>query len=177
MSTISEFKAQMAFGGARPNQFRVELGFPAFLSGSVNAAGYAGYFLCKSATLPASTVEDITTFYRGRPVHFAGERTFAPWTVNVLNDNNFLIRNIMETWSNQIVNYSATNGMIAPSMYMAGMMTVYQLDRNDTPIKSYTFYDVYPISVGQIGLDFDQNNQIETFDVEFMYNYFVASNV
>lgn len=176
MATISGFKAQMATGGARPNQFRVELTFPAFVGGLSVAAGQAAEFLCKATQLPASTIGDIETFFRGRPVHFAGERTFAPWSVTVFQDNDFLIRNVMEIWSDRVLNYDATNGVIAPSQYQVDM-TVYQLDRNDQVIKSYKFFDAYPISVGQIGLDFDNNNSIETFDVEFQYNYFIASDI
>lgn len=178
MATISGFKAQMAQGGARPNQFRVELTFPALVLGTTGgpAVANAAQFLCKAAALPASTLEDITTLYRGRPVHFAGERTFAPWTVSIYNEANFAIRDAMETWHNFIVQYSATNGSVAPTTYQVDM-SVFQLDRNDRVIKEYRFYDAYPTSVGQIGLDFDANNQIELFDVEFTYNYFTASNV
>lgn len=178
MATISQFKAQMAQGGARPNQFAVELSFPAGVLQATGGADVAttAEFLCKAAQLPASTLEDITALYRGRPVHFAGERTFAPWTVSIYNEANFAIRNAMETWHNLIVQYSATNGSVAPSSYQVDM-SVYQLNRNDRIIKTYRFYDAYPTSIGAIGLDFDANNQIEMFDVEFTYNYFTASNV
>lgn len=176
MATISAFKAQMQGGGARPNQFRVELTFPAFVGSIASAAGNAARFLCKSASLPASTIEDITAAYRGRPVHFAGERTFAPWTISVYNDTNFLIRNVLERWSNGVLNLTATNGIMRPSDYQVDM-AVYQLDRNDRVIKTYRFFDAYPTAVGPIGLDFEQNNQIETFDVEFTYNYFVTDGI
>lgn len=176
MATISQFKAQMQGGGARPNQFRVELTFPAFVGSIASAAGQAAGFLCKASTLPASTIEDITTSYRGRPVHFAGERTFAPWSVSVYNDNNFLMRNVMERWSSGVLNYTSTNGILRPSDYQTDLK-VMQLDRNDRIIKTYKFYDAYPVSVGQIGLDFDSNNQIELFDVEFVYNYFTTDGI
>lgn len=176
MATISAFKAQMQGGGARPNQFRVELTFPAFIGSAASAAGNAAIFLCRSAQLPASTIEDIQASYRGRPVHFAGERTFQPWGVNVFNDTNFLIRNTMERWNNLLLNYSATNGILRPSDYQVDL-SVHQLDRNDVIIKSYKFFDAYPISVGAIQLDFEQNNQIETFDIEFQYNYFTTNGI
>jgi hypothetical protein len=63
-----------------------------------------------------------------------------------------------------------------PSDYQVDM-SVHQLDRNDAIIKTYRFYDAYPTSVGQIALDFEQNNQIETFDVEFTYNYFTTDGI
>lgn len=176
MTTISAFKAQMQGGGARPNQFRVELTFPAFVGSVGVAAGNAAQFLCRSAQLPASTIEDITAAYRGRPVHFAGERTFQPWTISVFNDNNFLIRNVMEKWSNGVLRYNATNGILRPGDYQVDM-SVYQLDRNDNVIKTYKFFDAYPTNVGAIQLAFDQNNAIEEFEVEFVYNYFETSDI
>lgn len=175
MATISAFKAQMQGGGARPNQFRVEVTPPAFAVGGASA-GQALQFLCRSAALPASTVGDIEAMYRGRAVHFAGERTFAPWTITVYNDTNFLIRNAMESWSDRILNYDATNGVMRPSDYQVDI-SVYQLDRNDQEIKVYKFFDAYPTAVSQIQLDFESNAQIEQFDVEFTYNYFVASDI
>jgi len=176
MATISAFKAQMQGGGARPNQFRVELTFPAFIGSAASAAGNAAQFLCRSTSLPASTVEDITASYRGRPVHFAGERTFQPWSVNVFNDTNFLIRNTMERWNNLMLSYTSTVGTERPSEYQVDL-SVYQLDRNDRVIKTYTFYDAYPVNVGAIQLDFEQNNQIESFDIEWVYNYFTTDGI
>ena len=95
MANISDFKAQLTGGGARANQFRVELSFPSFVTlGAI--AGVQAQFLCNAAQLPSSTIEPITVLYRGRPVNFAGERTFQPWTISVYNDTNFNIRNALE---------------------------------------------------------------------------------
>lgn len=176
MTTISAFKANMQGGGARPNQFRVELTFPGFVGSIASAAGNAAQFLCKGAQLPASTVEDITASYRGRPVHFAGERSFQPWTVSIFNDTDFLIRNVMERWQNGVLNYTATNGILRPGDYQVDM-SVYQLDRNDRIIKTYKFFDAYPTSIGAIALSFEQNNALEEFDVEFTYNYFTTDGI
>ena len=96
MANISDFKAQLIGGGARPNQFRVDLTFPSFVSiGAV--VGLNSQFLCKAAQLPASTVENMQILYRGRQVNFAGERSFAPWTVSIYNDTTFAIRNAMRS--------------------------------------------------------------------------------
>ena len=176
MATISAFKAQMQGGGARPNQFRVELTFPGFVGSIAASAGAAAQFLCRSAVLPASTLEDVTATYRGRPVHFAGERTFQPWTITMYNDTNMLMRNTMEKWSNGILSYNSTTGRLRPADYQVDM-SVYQLDRNDKIVKSYKFYDAYPTNVGQIQLAFDANNAIEEFDVEFTYNYFTTDGI
>ena len=176
MATISAFKANLLQGGSRPNQFRVKLTFPDFVGAQGTDAARSAEFLCRSASLPASSVDDITTYFRGRPVHLAGERTFQPWAVTIYNESNFLIRNAFEKWSNSIVNYGATNGLVQPIMYQVDM-SVYQLDRNDRVVKEYRFFDAYPVNVGGIGLDFEDNARIEQFDVTFVYNYFLASDV
>jgi hypothetical protein len=173
MAQINDFKAQMIGGGARPNQFYVQLTFPSYVGLGV-VAGQQAQFLCRSAQLPASTIEQITTLYRGRPVQFAGERTFQPWTVAIYNDTSFNIRNALESWQNGIQNYDTTLGRVNPTQYQVDL-NVYQLDRSGAIIKSYKFVDAMPINIGPIQLDYDQQNQIEQFDVEFTYNYFTSN--
>lgn len=169
MANISDFKAQLIGGGARANQFRVELSFPSYVTAGP-VVGLRAQFMCKAAQLPASTLENIPLQYRGRAVNIAGERTFAPWTVSIYNDVDFGIRNAMEQWSNGIQNLSSTNGRTNPRDYQVDLQ-VHQLDRNGAIVKTYKFIDAYPIEVGAIALDFDQANTIETFDVTFQYNY------
>ena len=170
MANISDFLGQMSTGGARPNQFQVEIPELPWATQSKEAST-AIRFLCRAATLPASTIQDIQASYRGRPVHFAGERTFQPWVVDIYNDNNFLIRTALEEWSTNILRYGSTKGSIVPSSYYTEMDVV-QLDRNDHAVKAYRFFNVYPTNIGPVQLAFDQNAAIEEFQVEFTYNYF-----
>jgi len=172
MANIADFKAQMLGGGARANQFRVELTFPTYVTAGA-AVGLQSQFLCKAAQLPASVIENIPVQYRGRAVNFAGEKTFQPWTVTVYNDTTFNIRNAMEKWSDGVQNHSQTNGRTNPRDYQVDLR-VHQLDRNGAIVKSYKFHDAYPTSVGAIGLDYDTVNQMEIFDVEFTYNYWTS---
>jgi hypothetical protein len=177
MANISDFKAQLATGGARPNQFRVILNFPQNMVGSLGmVAGRAVQFLCNATSLPASVVEDIPLTYRGRPVHFAGERVFQPWTITVYNTAEFDIRNALEAWQHKIAEYNTTYGIATPATYQSQMM-VQQLDRSDKVLKSYQFIGAFPTNIGPIQLDFQQNQNIEQFDVEFTYDYFEPSNV
>lgn len=173
MANIADFKAQMIGGGARPNQFRVELTFPSYVTLGV-VAGQRAQFLCKAAQLPASTIETLPVLYRGRPVNFAGERTFQPWTVTIYNDTTFGIRNALEQWQSGIQNYNTTNGRVNPTEYQVDL-SVHQLDRNGATIKSYKFVDAFPTTISAIGLDYEQQNAIEQFDVEFQYNFFTSA--
>jgi len=173
MANIADFKAQMIGGGARPNQFRVELAFPSYVTLGV-VAGQRAQFLCKAAQLPASILENIAVLYRGRPVNFAGERTYQSWSVTVYNDTTFGIRNALEQWQSGIQNYNSTDGRVNPRDYQVDL-DVHQLDRNGAIIKSYKFVDAYPTTIAAVALDYEQQNAIEQFDVEFQYNFFTST--
>lgn len=176
MANINQFKSRMLGGGARPNQFRVILTFPAGLSiASGAAAAETATFLCNSTTLPASSVANIPVAYRGRTVNFAGERSFQPWTIDVYTDVDFLIRNAMEEWQANIQNYASTNGVTNPIDYQTDM-EVQQLDRNGDILKTYVFKDAYPIEVGAVALSYATDNAIESFPVTFQYNYFISGS-
>ena len=173
MPTISDFKSQLKQGGARSNQFTVELTFPALAT--AGGAARAASFLCNATSLPAVTVQELNMPYRGRPVYFAGERTFAPWSITVINDGDFLVRNAFERWSNAIANFNATNGLQNPTDYQVDLR-VLQLDRNGNQLKAYKFFDAFPTEIGQMTLSYDNPN-IQTFDVQFVYNFYEPENV
>lgn len=172
MANIDAFKANLIGGGARANQFFVQLAFPGYVAGGPLLSA-KGQFICKGAQLPASTVDNTPINFRGRQVNMAGERTFAPWTVTIINDNDFALRNAFESWMNGINDVANNTGRIRPSEYQVDM-DVFQLDRNGSPIKRYKFVDAYPTEVSAIELNFDTNNQIEEFTVTFQYNYWTS---
>ena len=171
---LTAFRASLLNGGMRPNQFEVELHFPALVGGNATAS-LLGRFHCQAASLPASTFAPIDVFYQGRSIKVAGEREFAPWTIRVINEN-FVIRDAMVKWSNAINNIKENSGVIQPLLYQTDL-TVRQLDRNGVSSKEITIVDAMPVSVGEIGLAWDANNQIEVFDVTFVYNYFTETGV
>lgn len=173
MATISDFRAQLRQGGARSNQFTVELTFP--VVAAAGQATRAASFLCNATSLPAVTVGNIQLQYRGRPVNMAGEREFAPWSVTVINDGDFLIRNAFERWSDAIALFDSTEGLQNPIDYQVDLRVI-QLDRNGSELKSYIFKDAYPVEIGTMALSYDNPN-IQTFDVSFQYNYYVPQGL
>lgn len=175
MSSISDFKAQLINGGFRPNQFECYINFPTAVDGGSNA-GQQARFLAKSASMPASTVSSVPISYRGRPVKFAGEREFQPWSIDIYTDTDFNVRTAFENWIELMQSASSTTGALLPSSYQADI-TVNALDRNDQIVKVYTLHDAFPTEVGAINLDWETNNQIATFSVTFDYNYFTTNGV
>lgn len=170
MADISAFKAQMKAGGARSNAFKCIITPPQGLIAGAALAGSKIEFMAKSASLPDASVAPIEVMYRGRPVNFAGERTFQPWTVTLYNDNDFIVRDAFENWVNEISRAESTNGVLLPSAYQVDM-EVYQLDRNDKQLKKYIFRDAFPTNVSDIQLSWDANNQIQEYSVTFVYNF------
>jgi hypothetical protein len=168
--SVDDFKAQLKGGGARPNLFRVTVNFPAYAGGNATLTS----FMVKAAQLPGSTVASVDVPFRGRILKIAGERTFDPWTITVINDTDFDVRDAMERWSNGINSHSANTGLVSPADYQADMI-VEQLDKDETVIKRYDFRGAFPTVVSPIELAYDANDQIEEFTVEFAIQYWESN--
>lgn len=171
---VNRFKSSLTSGGARANQFAVQLSFPTYVQSAAVAVARAP-FLVTAAELPGQTVNPTITFYRGREVKLAGDRTFAPFSFNVINDADFSIRTALEQWMNGMDNLIDKTGKLNPSEYQRDMQ-VYQLDRNGKVLKEYRMLGTFPTDIGPVALDFAQNDQISSFQVQFQYQTFTVSN-
>lgn len=174
MANLTGFRASILSGMLRPTNFEVELTFPGFVPGGA-AATALGRFHCKGTAVPPSVITPIPVFFQGRQINVAGEREFQPWSVRIYNDN-FLIRNALEAWSNGINNISNNTGVIQPALYQTDLRVIHT-DRNGNVAKSIKVIDAFPIQVGEIELDFEAGNTVEVFDVVFAYNYYESSGV
>ena len=173
--TISNFKSALIGGGARPNLFEVELTtLPAGIEWPADNFRY----MCKASQLPASVIANIDIPFRGRIFKVAGDRTIEPWSITVINDEDFRIRNVMEQWMELIAKLDTNLGATLPESYMTNA-TVYQLGRGSTKssttnegevnavLKQYEFIDIFPINVSAIDLSYDSSDTIEEFTVDF----------
>lgn len=166
LMNINDFKGRLGAGGARPNQFKVWLHFPSPITNADS-----DNFLVTAASLPASNVNPTIVQYRGREVKLAGERTFDPWTITVINDTMMSLRDKFEQWSNMMNIRSNNGGITHPSKYMVDF-SVDQLDRNNEIIRTYSFYGGFPITVSEVGLSYGSNDVISEFTVTFQYQAF-----
>ena len=175
MANIDDFKANLIGGGARANQFRVTITPPPGIAIGLDVRRTS--YLVKSSSLPALTLTEIAIPFRGRNIYIAGDRT-APetWSTIFLNDTDFMIRDAMERWSNGINDLADNTGVIAPSDYQTDL-SVEQLDRDDTVLKSYVFKSAWPTTVATIALDTAEATAIEEFEVTWRYQHFEASGV
>lgn len=174
MADLTGFRASISQGLLRPNQFRVELNFPSFVTGGTTAS-FFGQFHCKAASLPASTVSPVPVYYQGRAINVAGERDFQPWQIMVYNEN-FQVKDALTRWSHGINNISNNTGIIQPAQYQTDII-IKQLTRNGDVVKTVKLIDAMPVEVGPLELDFDANNTVQMFSTTFVYNYFEETGV
>ena len=183
--TLDAFKGRMVGGGARPNLFECEMYFPddaVPTTTSKDALADKVRFLVKAAQLPASTLTQIEVPFRGRQLKIAGTRTYANWSITVINDIDFDIRTAFERWSNLINKHEDNAGIVNPADYQQPMI-VRQLGRsgvggpvptsdpNVPVLKMYQFYGAYPVELSAIALDYATGDAIEEFTVEMAYQW------
>ena len=159
-TNIHDFK-QSFKGGVRPNLFRCNI---------THAVGIPQMeFLCKAAQIPASTIGNIDVPFRGRQLKVPGDRTFADWTVTVLNDPQFAIRAAFEEWSARITHHAVNVSTLTHSN-IYGQSTVVQLDRNGGNLRTYRVEDIYPTEIAAIDLGMDTNDTVEEYAITFAVN-------
>ena len=173
--SISQFKSSLIGGGARPNLFEVEL---TTLPGGISWNSENFRFMAKAAALPAQNIAQIDVPFRGRIFKVAGDRTIDTWTVTIINDESFELRNAFEQWTEIIAKLDNNLGATDPSAYMTNAK-VFQLGRgskksskdstgdSNAVLKEYEFIDIFPTTISEIALSYDTGDTIEEFDVEF----------
>lgn len=188
---IQDFKTRgLTLGGARPSLFQVSMNLP----GGITVPG--GFqekfaFTCSAASIPASTVNSVDIPYFGRQIKVAGDRTFDNWSVTVMNDEDYIVRNAFEAWSNALNSLVGNKRLIGSSEASIG--TSYKVDAavthfakggpggsagsNDSGassiIKQYQFVGLFPIELDAMQMSWDATNQIQTFGVTFAYDYWL----
>ena len=185
--SITNFRDRLVGGGARPNMFEVNITLPEQIA-PVGDISQDMRFLVKAAEIPAANIGNIPVPFRGRVLPVAGDRTFDPWTVTVINDAQFNIRDAMEQWSNLINDLAFDVGDINPADYQT-KAEVFQLSRQSQgsggqsagkggeiiqTLRTYNFEGIYPNAVSSIPLDYGATDQIEEFQVTFNYLFWTA---
>jgi len=187
---VSTFASQgLPFGGARASLFEVFLRLPQGIGEPTAEAQFR--FVCKASSIPSSTVGQIEVPYFGRKVKMAGNRTFENWSVTVLNDEDFLVRNAFELWSSYINSHESNlrDASVITETGLAAYRTtatvrhyaktgVFAGGTNDgdaaIPTREYTFVNIFPINIGNIELNWETTDAIEEFTVEFAYDYWTV---
>ena len=186
--SIDSFKSRLVSGGARPNLFEVEMDFPSGVGiFDEEIENTTHRIMIKGAQLPASNIQEVIVPFRGRQLKVAGDRRFDPWTITVINDGDFKLREAFERWANFIIKVSDGSGTINPTDYFADWV-VNQLGRADTDLNTrgdqsgatlpvlrrYKMHGCWPSQVSPIELSYDTADVIEEFQVTLQVQWWEA---
>ena len=179
---LNEFRNTLQHGGARPSQFDMDIVWPAQIAAAATSARLKFPFLCQTSQIPGSKLGTVTAWYFGRQLYYAGDRSFEPLTLTVLNDEDFVIRHALESWMKSITAHSYTNsqfqGGIASARGASGSYAtraqLRQLSRNENgngPQQRYIFEGIFPVNLQEIEVGWDAVDQIEKFTCQFLYQW------
>ena len=160
MATIDQFKAQLIGGGPRANRFRVFL----------PRAGNKIEFLCKAAQIPPATIGTVPVNFRGHILKLTGDRTFEPWSVTIINDVEFSARTALEGWQEEIQSMDSGEGSTSTD-YLLSRAFVEQLNKDDSVLARYEFFNMFPTSIGAIDLSYENVDALEEFTVDFEFSH------
>lgn len=165
---INDIIANLQFGGARPTLFQVQITNPV-----TAVADLKSPFLIQATNIPEMTIGSIPVPYFGRKINVAGDRQFQPWSVRVINDEDFVVRDALEQW-NAAINALQANirklGSSAPAAYKSTGL-VSQFDKGGNIIRVYEMEGVWPMQISGIQLDWAQTDTIETFACTFQLDW------
>jgi len=189
--SIDQFRGKFA-EMARPNLFQVSIYLPktqlaplqpvndALVTSTQDNEGQGTtsldeltQFMVKAASFPASTIGVVEVPFRGRQLKIAGDRTYEPWSVTVLNDEGFTIRQQMETWAQTIQEYKINGSSAQNTGEYMGRAIVDQLSRDGEIIKQATLEGIWPSNISALDLDWGTNDTPEEYTVEFQVQYWL----
>ena len=173
--TVSTFKSNIAAqsGGARPALYQIDINgknLGTSFSTDMN-------LLVKAASIPPATIAPLAVNYAGRAYKWNGFRTYDNWTVTVINDEDFGIRNKMTNWMRIMggkLDGDRTFGFGDPTAssknWFDGDATVKQLSTSGGVKQTYKFDYLWPTEIAGIAVDWS-SDAIQEYTVTFAYDY------
>ena len=178
--SVTEFKSNLKQGGARPSLFKVDFLYPS----GITTPSTRSEFLVKATTIPASTIGSYDVFYHGKAIHVAGDRSFDTWDTTIINDEDFGIRNSLESWMAAISNHTLntrdknlfqSNDMSeGSSAKYKSSLKVTQYSKAGDDLRTYIFKGAWPSALSTINLDWS-SQEIEEFTCTWMYDSWFVS--
>jgi len=182
--SITDFKEQLQDGGARPSLFKMQIVFPENIVKSIAAvsvlpAMYKFEFHCRLSQIPGTSHNPIVVKFAGREVKYAGQRVFQNLNVTILNDEAFTVRRGLEAWF-EAMNTRESNKtkLFAPTNKgYAGTGTIFQYKKDGKIARAYRLVDMFPVTLGEVALDWANDGAIEDYTCEFAYQYWEPDRV
>lgn len=170
---INDFTANLTFGGARAALFQVNITNP------IDSIGDAKIqFMAKAASMPGMTLNQIPVSYFGRQIKLAGNRIVDDWTVTIINDEDFLIRNALEGWSNAINGMESNTAATSVELLRLYKSTaqVTQFSKTGVPIRTYHMRGIFPVNISPIDVNWEAD-AIQEYQVQFAVDWHEVSGI
>jgi hypothetical protein len=180
---INDFRANgLSLGGARPSLF--EIIFPEWPGSAGSDARQKLTLLAKASQIPPSIIGQVEIPYFGRRIKLVGDRVYTNWNVTIMNDEDYQVRQAMETWHEQLndhqFNLMQTDSAPRPGTSTTSSTSGYKRDaivnhysKTGTLLKTYTMVGLFPVTISEMALDWEAIDQVQQFDVEFALDYWV----
>jgi hypothetical protein len=164
--------------GSKANLFQCEIkALPSGVSDPENLIGGGRFsFLCRSAAVPAYSLGIIEVPFRGRRIKIPGDRTYAEWTVTVLNDEKQGMRKVFDNWLAFINNPDGEEAIRNNNDEYRCTVVINHLRSDGTKSRVYNLIDAFPTDVSPIDLSYDTTDAIQEFTVTFQYHYLDAGS-
>ena len=174
--SIGDFRSKgLADGGARPNLFQVQIqSAPVTFPGNNAVGGFT--FACKVAAIPASTLAAVDVPYFGRNIKVVGNRTFDNLSMTIINDEAMEIRNAVEKWMGSMNTHTGNVQALATagSSTSGANFSIQHFAKSGEELGDpWSFINCFPVSLGEIALDWGSNDTIEEYTVEWAYDYWI----
>lgn len=147
--------------GARANLYRVEVSY----------LGEDLEFFCRSAQFPGHSIDKVPVYYQNNKIYVAGDHEFIDWTLTVINDKTFTVRNNLEMWSDSIKAKFGTYGATDIKEYMKTAY-IYQLDENEKEIRTIKLLHTWPTEISPIEVSYDTQDTFQEYAITFAYAYY-----
>lgn len=143
--------------------------------------------MCRAAQTPDFYLQTTEVAFHGRRVKIPSSRTYEPITLTFLHINDARLRHAFEDWMYDI-NHPQTNIANQTIRYANIVLTQYdmsgrswlqflgdviqgRLTADNYIMNRYVLHDAFPISVAGIRLDQEADTEIQTYDVQFQYQW------
>lgn len=176
MADIYQNKLNKYLGdGARSAKFEVLIIPPSGVElkkYSTNEASSALSYQCYATAFPGMTAESIDYKYLGRNIPVPN--VLIPnqgWSATFYNDENHSIRKFFKDWMESYQTNHYGGGETRQLQNLT--LSIYQWDYElKNKVLACVLYGIFPVSMSDIEVSFENLSQIQSFQVEFKYAYF-----
>ena len=166
MPTITDFKANMSKGFARPNLFKVEIS-------KVIASKQQLYQMsCFQAQIPGHNIATTDKDIGFRSIAY--QKIFSDVILGFYVDADLAQLAFWQEWIDQIVNKNTNQHAYYDTYAKNNTIKITQENRAGQKVATWTLHDAYPKQIDPIQLDYGTNDAIMTCNATITYRHFTV---